>query len=76
MELLDRHAAGNANVARRYFGRDALFLDPLPAPDAPLAQMKLPPDSATLMRDYVAPLIRGLIKQYLDSQARSKPLHG
>ena len=71
LALLETHAAGNANVARRYFGRDALFLDPLPAPDAALAQMKLPPDSATLMRDYVAPMIRGLIKQYIDSPARN-----
>ena len=69
--VLDSHAAGNANVARRYFDRDALFLEPLPEPDAPLAQMKLPPDSATLMRDYVAPMIRGLIKQYVDAPNRN-----
>ena len=69
--VLDSHAAGNANVARRYFDRDALFLEPLPEPDAPLAQMKLPPDSATLMRDYVAPMIRGLIKQYVDAPKRN-----
>ena len=70
MAVLASHATGNANVARRYFGRDELFLDPLPARDAPLAQMKLPPDSETLMRDYVAPLIRGLIKQYIDSPTK------
>ena len=69
--VLDSHAAGNANVARRYFGRDELFLEPLPDPDAPLAQMTLPPDSATLMRDYVAPMIRGLIKQYIDQPTRN-----
>ena len=71
MAVLAAHAEGNLAVARRYFGRDDLFLEPLPAPDAPLAQMKLPPDSQTLMRDYVAPMIRGLIKQYIDSPAKN-----
>lgn len=69
--VLDAHATGNANVARRYFGRDALFVEPLPDPDAALAQMILPQDSATLMRDYVAPMIRGLIKQYIDTPTRN-----
>jgi hypothetical protein len=71
MQILATHAEGNANIARRYFGREELFLEPLPAPDAPLAQMVLPPDSATLMRDYVAPMIRGLIKQHIDSPTKS-----
>ena len=69
--VMAAHAHGNANVARRYFGRDDLFLEPLPAPDAPLAQMQLPPDSATLMRDYVAPMIRGLIRQHVDSAGKT-----
>lgn len=65
------HADGNANIARRYFGRDALFLEPMPAPDEALAKMVLPSDSAALMRDFVAPMIQGLIKQYVDSPAKS-----
>jgi hypothetical protein len=69
--VLDAHAAGNANVARRYFGREELFLEPLPAPDAALAQMVLPPDSETLMRDFVAPMVRELIKQYIDSLTKT-----
>ena len=69
--VLDAHAEGNARVARRYFGREELFLEPLPAPDAPLAQMVLPPDSETLMRDYVAPMIREMIKQYIDTPAKT-----
>lgn len=71
MQVLAQHAEGNANVARRYFGRDQLFLEPLPAADAPLAQMTLPPDSETLMRAYVAPMIRALIQQYIDSPAKA-----
>ena len=71
MEIMARHAPGNAAVARRYFGREDLFLEPLPGPDPPLAQMVLPQDSVTLMRDYVAPMVRGLIKQYVDSTTKS-----
>jgi hypothetical protein len=68
--IMDRHTTGNTNVARRYFGRDQLFLEPMPAPDAPLAQMVLPADTAILMRDYVAPMIRGLIKQFIDQPTK------
>ena len=71
LQVLEEHAEGNANVARRYFGREALFLEPLPAPDAPLAEMQLPPDSGALMRDYVAPMMRELIKQYIDSPPKT-----
>lgn len=67
MDVIARHAPGNAAVARRYFGRDQLFVEPLPAVNAPLAQMVLPNDSAVLMRDYVAPMVRGLIKQFVDA---------
>ena len=35
-EILAEYAAGNASVARRYFNRDQLFLDPLPAADTPV----------------------------------------
>lgn len=38
-QILAKHAEGNAAIAKRYFGRDELFLEPLPAPDAPLAQL-------------------------------------
>lgn len=69
--IMARHAEGNANVARRYFGREELFLEPLPAPDAPLAELALPEDSATLMRAYVAPMIRALIQQHIDSTTKA-----
>ena len=71
MRILADHAEGNANIARRYFGRDQLFLEPVPAAEAPLAAMNLPADSAVLMRDYVAPMIRGLIRQYIDSPTKT-----
>ena len=68
--IMARHAPGNAAVARRYFGRDQLFLEPLPPADAPLAQMVLPQDTTALMRDYVTPMMRGLIKQYVDAPTK------
>ena len=69
--IMALHAEGNANIARRYFGREALFLEPMPGPDEALSQMTLPPDSTTLMRDFVAPMIQSLIKQYIDSPTKS-----
>lgn len=71
MKVMAQHAEGNANVAQRYFGRDQLFLEPLPDADAPLAQMTLPTDSETLMRAYVAPMIRALIQQYIDTPTKA-----
>ena len=71
LAVLAAHSAGNANVARRYFGREALFQEPLPPPDAALAQLTLPPDSAELMRDYVAPMFRELIRQFIDANPKT-----
>jgi hypothetical protein len=71
LRIMEAHAEGNAAIARRYFGRDLLFLEQMPAPDEPLAQMVLPTDTATLMRDYVAPMIRSLIKQHADTPTKT-----
>jgi len=59
--VLAEHAAGNAALARRRFGREALFTDPLPPADAPLAPTGLPEDPAALMQVFVAPLVRQLM---------------
>ena len=59
--IMAEYADGNRSIAQHYFGRDALFLEPLPAADAPLAQMALPDDSYALMRDLVAPLMQEII---------------
>ena len=71
MRIMEAHAEGNAAIARRYFGRDLLFLEQMPAPDEPLAQMVLPTDTAALMRDFVAPMIRSLIKQHADTPTKT-----
>lgn len=62
--IMEEYAQGNRQVAQRYFNRDKLFLDPLPAADAPLAQMALPTDSYALMQTLVAPLLEEMIQHY------------
>lgn len=73
LAILGEHAAGNAAVAQRYFGRDDLFLAPVPGPEQPVAPMQLPSDSYQLMQDYVGPLLRGLIAQNLERPERKQP---
>lgn len=62
-EIMAEYAPGNHAVAQRYLDRDELFFEPLPGPDAPLAKLKLPQDSATLMEQFVAPLLAELIRR-------------
>jgi len=69
--ILAEHAPGNRALAQRYFGRDELFLAPVPGPDQAIAPMKLPESSYALMHEYVAPLIRGLIAQNLEKPGAS-----
>ena len=59
--VLKDYAAGNRAVAERYFGREELFLDPLPDRGAPLAKLEIPADSATLIDRLVAPLLLQMI---------------
>lgn len=59
--VLSGFEAGNQAVAQRYFSRSALFEEPLPPQDAPLADMRLPPDSQTLMDQFVRPMMTGII---------------
>lgn len=70
--IMAEYAAGNRAVAQRYFGRDELFLDPLPAEDAPLATMELPADSYELMRSLVAPLISAVIAHHAGPEQAAK----
>lgn len=67
--LMKHYKKGNRALARRYFDRDDLFLDPLPAPDAELANMTLPTDTAELMELFVKPLLSAIIA-HQDGQAR------
>ena len=60
LRILNLYAAGNMAVAARYFKRETLFLDPLPARDAPLAEMRLPSEGYAVMQDYVADFVRAM----------------
>lgn len=60
--VLSEYADGNRRVAQRYFGRDELFLEPLPADDAPLAELKMPANSEELMQRFVGPLLLRLVE--------------
>lgn len=66
--LMAQYEPGNRAVAQRYFGRDTLFMEPLPGPDAPLATMALASDPYALMQDYVGPLLEEIIAYQKASQ--------
>lgn len=61
--ILAEYEKSNMALAQRYFSRDALFLEPLPAEDMPLAQLELPQDVTTLMEQLVSPFVAALIEQ-------------
>lgn len=58
--VLTRFAASNRAAARRWFGREGLFLEPPPGPDAPYWRF---PDLSrdALMDEWIAPVIRALL---------------
>ncbi len=70
--ILSEYEAGNSALAARHFNRDALFLDPLPEADAPLAQLVIPQNSQDLIAQFVAPLLRQMAADGLISQAAQK----
>jgi hypothetical protein len=58
--VLARYDASNRAAARRFFGREALFFEPPPGPDAPY--WRFPElDRDALLDDWVAPVIRALL---------------
>lgn len=65
VELMQHYDAGNAKIAQAYFDREQLFLDPMPAPDAPISELKMPSDPSDVLERYVAPLILELYEQGL-----------
>lgn len=60
LEIIFEYAEGNHVVAKRYFNRNALFLEPVPNPDAPLADITLPDTAQDLMAKLVAPMVEQL----------------
>lgn len=66
LEIIFAYSEGNATLAQRYFGRSALFLEPVPHHDAPLANRSLPETPEELMALIVAPMV-----QYLGAHMQS-----
>lgn len=61
-EILARFEASNRAVARRFLGRDALFLEPSPDPAAPVFRLPdLPPDR--LIAEWIAPVFHAVLKR-------------
>lgn len=62
--IMADYAEGNARLARRHLGQDALFLEPMPAPDRPIAERSLPADSYAVIEQFMAPFVLDLIRQH------------
>lgn len=62
-EIMDGFADSNARLAKRRFGRDQLFRDPLPPETAPVAELALPSDVTDLMEHFVVPVFSELLAQ-------------
>lgn len=58
--VLREYQDGNRALAQRHFNRDALFLQPLPDAEEPVAQLAIPEHSEDLLAGFVAPLLRQL----------------
>ena len=62
--IMQEYAQGNRNIAQRFFGRDDLFLEPLPSADAPVTVPALPDASSDAMRQLVSPFISQVIEGF------------
>ncbi|MCG6112794.1 MAG: hypothetical protein MEQ74_11510 [Paracoccus sp.] len=62
VSIMAEYAPGNRAIARRFFGRDDLFLEPLPEATAPVVQPALPALPATLMHRLVGPFVAAMIE--------------
>jgi hypothetical protein len=58
--LMQEYAIGNDAVAQQFFGRDQLFLEPLPALDAELAQTELPKTTKETMETLITPFVHAM----------------
>lgn len=69
-KLLADYAPGNAAVAARHFGRADLFREPLPDAGVALAPRQLPADSYATIETFVAPMLRALISNMIEADAK------
>ena len=74
LEIIFDYAQSNNAVAKQYFNRTALFLEPIPNRDAPLADRTLPQTPQDLMATMVAPMVEKLGEVLQEARlARQKP---
>lgn len=66
LAIMAEYEAGNTALARRRFGRDRLFLDPLPDASEPVADLALPESGDEMMALFLRPFVKGLV----DSERR------
>lgn len=64
LAIMQEYAPGNRAIARRFFGRDDLFLEPLPSADAPVTVPALRQASSEVMGQLVAPFISQVIEGF------------
>ncbi|MBI1172716.1 hypothetical protein GC209_15070 [bacterium] len=71
--VMAEYAESNRRTAQRYLGREVLFNDPLPAPEAELAEQALPEASSEVMTRFVGPMLLALSKRLTEERlAREK----
>lgn len=61
--IIEKYSDGNRALARRYFERDALFPEPLPDQNTPLADLRIPEGSAEIIERIVSPLVLELSRR-------------
>ncbi|WP_411838005.1 hypothetical protein [Paracoccus sp. ME4] len=59
--IMNQFEPGNRRIAQRFFGRDQLFLEPLPGADAPVTTPALPYGSTQVMTRLVSPFVSDMI---------------
>lgn len=61
MAIMKQFEPGNRRIAQRFFGRGQLFLEPLPAADAPVTTPALPYGSSQVMTRLVSPFVSEVV---------------
>lgn len=64
--IMNEYAPGNRKVANRFFGRDELFVEPLPDKSASVVAPAIPQDTEEMMQRLMTPFMSELIKKFSD----------
>jgi hypothetical protein len=63
IRFMEKFEKGNKLIAKKYFEREQLFLEPLPSANAPMANKDLPTSVEELMTQFVGPMIGEMIAE-------------